>query len=130
MRRKQKALCIFTAAVLMAGVAPPPSAGAAGNQSCLAGDACVSWVGAGSVYRGWTQSVISNLNSYTFNNGAVVGNNAGYGRNRDASWRVVCFFGSTNYTGGYSGEAPYFGASWVAILPTSESYASTNGLCI
>lgn len=106
------------------GVAPSP-ASAAGQNSCLSGDACVSDWHSGSITYGWTGSV-NNYNSYSFSNGHTVGNDVGYGRNRDSVYTLVCFFENTGRTGPSAGSAPYAGATWVLIEKTAESHTTTT----
>lgn len=115
---------IAAASFAIAAPASPVSAG--GSQVCSSGDACVSWYGSGSTYWGFGSARINNLNAYYFNNGIAVGNNAGYGRNRDSGYNRVCFYKGINSTGGTSGAAPYSGSGWVLIQTTTESFESVQ----
>lgn len=100
---------------------------AAGQQSCLSGNTCVSWVGAGSVYNGYSSTNNPDFKTSHFNNGVAVGNNAGYGRNRDSAIAVVCFWGGpAGAPLTPAGRARYNGYTWELIQRTAESSTGTS----
>ena len=126
LRRVLVALAL--AAFMLGGPLAGQAANAAGNQSCLSGDVCVSWVGAGSIYKGIASASHPNLSFFVFSNGVLVENNTGYGRTRNSSWARACFKDLFSYQGATTGNVPYAGVSWVLIGQNTSSYFSTNSL--
>ncbi len=125
-RRRLRTLgSAVTAGLLVGSVIAAPRPAQAGSGTCNSGEKCVSWVAAGSFFWGFGSNSIYNLNAYTFSNGVPVGNNAGYGRNRDANWARICFYAGTNLTGAQTGSAPWT-SSWVLIGQTTESYVAVQ----
>jgi hypothetical protein len=116
----------LTCAIIGGILSSAPLAIASGQQSCLSGDTCISWYSSGSTYDGFATGNLGNLNYYTFNNAVVVGNNAGYGRDRISVYPAICFW--ANPAGGlvvYAGIARYTGYSWELISKTTESFTSS-----
>lgn len=94
--------------MLLPGLPASPAL-AAGQNSCSSGNYCLSDWHSGSTTYGFTGSV-DNLNSYTFSNAHVVGNDVGYGRNRNSTFTLMCMYAGINRGAGgsaNSGNVPY-----------------------
>jgi hypothetical protein len=94
---------------------------ASGQQSCAVNDACASSYASGAVYNGWAGNDTDYSNDF-FNNGTTVNDNVGYGRDRNSTYTLLCFYYDPWWGGGSSGSAPYAGATWVLVGRSSSSH--------
>ena len=104
---------------------------AAGQNSCLAGDACFSNYTSGSIVYGYVSNDMNTCGEFFDTNPDVsVCHNVGYGRNRDSFYKFLCVYTNINYDT-LQNVVNYDGVTWVLIGPSSASEQShtTSTLC-